>query len=144
MSARDVTTTSVAQDRTWKTRIDWRSPGCGAASPPADDTPDEAVRLYASHKKRANEAIKEMLPPDTGASGEEQTIEGVFRGLSLDRSWLEVRSADGSAKKIRTGPDELDDVIGPMVNRKVRARVRHARGSRSPQPRLVDIETLED
>lgn len=110
----------------------------------AEDAPDQAVRLYASHKKRANEAIKEMLPPDPGASGEEQTIEGVLRGLSLDRSWLEVRPPDGSAKRIRTGPDELDDVIGPMVNRKVRARIRFTRGARRTEPRLVDIETLED
>jgi hypothetical protein len=110
----------------------------------AEDSPDQAVRLDASHKKRANQAIKEMLPADPGAGSEEQTIDGILRGVSLDRSWLEVRSPDGSAKKIRTGPYELDDVIGPMVNRKVRARIRHVRGSRKAEPRLVDIETLED
>lgn len=63
-------------------------------------------------------------------------VEGVLRALHLDKKWLEVALADGSHQRFSTRPDEVDDVIGPMVNRQVVAF-----GNQRPtgNPLLLDI-----
>lgn len=112
----------------------------------AEDDPDQAVRLHSTHRKKVNDTIKALLPIDLESESREETIVGILRGLSLDKSWLEIRS-EGKMQRIETGPNELDDVIGPMVNRRVSARVRHptiANRNKAPLPRLLDIDSLED
>jgi hypothetical protein len=112
----------------------------------AADSPSEAVYLRPAQRRAASEAIKMLGPPRTETEAEQGTIEGILRALSLDNTWLEIRTESGS-QKVRIGPNELDDVIGPMVNRRVAARVHFApaprRGGRT-SVRLIDIELLED
>lgn len=48
-------------------------------------------------------------------------LEGILRGLQLDSDWLEINTGRNEQRIIRIGGagDVVDDVIGPMVNRRV-------------------------
>jgi hypothetical protein len=46
------------------------------------------------------------------------TLTGVLRGLQLDKDWIEV-SINGENIKIYDAKEEIDDVIGRMVNRRI-------------------------
>lgn len=50
------------------------------------------------------------------------TLTGVLRNLHLDDDWLEI-SIDGETQKIYGAGEEIDDRVGPMVNRRVIAEV---------------------
>ena len=41
-----------------------------------------------------------------------------MRGLQLDSDWIEV-SINGKNEKILDAKEDIDDLIGPMVNRRV-------------------------
>ena len=41
-----------------------------------------------------------------------------MRGLQLDNDWIEV-SINGKNEKILDAKEDIDDLIGPMVNRRV-------------------------
>ena len=48
-------------------------------------------------------------------------LKGILRGLQLDNDWIDVKTTEGDERIIHitsTG-DAVDDVVGPMVNRKV-------------------------
>lgn len=71
-----------------------------------------------------------------GISSEPETISGILRGLHLDQDWIEI--IDGLVvTKISGIRDTLEDVIGPMTNRRVVATV-----VRSPKQsaKLLDID----
>ena len=70
---------------------------------------------------------------------EEVTKAGTLRALDLDRDWLEVIDEQGDSVHIAGLQDTVDDVIGPMVNRRV--VVRAVRSGR--QLRFRDIELDE-
>lgn len=112
----------------------------------AHDSPDEAVRLHVDQKRRINETIRTLLPASDHLEATERSLQGVLRALDLDRNWLEIRTGEGKNIRVQTGANELDDVIGPLVNRKVLARVTCSQLSSSQKTtfRLVDIESLED
>jgi hypothetical protein len=49
-------------------------------------------------------------------------LRGILRALHLDKDWLEIttRGADGpKIIRIAGAGEEVDDVLGPMVNREV-------------------------
>jgi hypothetical protein len=45
-------------------------------------------------------------------------LRGTLRGLQLDKDWIEV-NIDGKNERIHEAKDEIDDVIGGMVNQQV-------------------------
>jgi hypothetical protein len=45
-------------------------------------------------------------------------LRGILRGLQLDDDWIEI-SINGNSQKIYGAKEEIDDVVGPMVNRRV-------------------------
>jgi hypothetical protein len=106
----------------------------------------EAVYLKADQRKYVGEAIKALIPRPTEAATEAPTeVIGILRALDLDRAYLEIRSREGQTWKIRTGQNELDDVIGPMVNRTVSARVQRQKARvGQPEYRLLDIDLDDD
>jgi hypothetical protein len=57
-------------------------------------------------------------------SGSEVVIQGTLRALHLDKDWLEIATTTDDAARIRvdSATEVLDDVIGPMVNRRVIVR----------------------
>jgi hypothetical protein len=70
-----------------------------------------------------NSALRKLKAPSTG-EGREVDVRGILRGLHLDQDWLEVTTAEpprGLQEHVRiyNAGDVLDDVVGPMVNRKV-------------------------
>ena len=86
-----------------------------------DDIESHPVTLNIETRK----VIKEVLDLKQLESSSKQTtdykniqLRGVLRGLQLDQDWIEV-SIDGENKKIYDAKEEIDDVIGSMVNRRV-------------------------
>ncbi|NJN56989.1 MAG: hypothetical protein HC879_05550 [Leptolyngbyaceae cyanobacterium SL_5_9] len=73
------------------------------------------------------EVIKDVLkksefePPDLPEYKVTQ-LRGTLRGLQLDDDWIEI-SIDGNSQKVYGAKEEIDDVVGPMVNRRVVAEV---------------------
>jgi hypothetical protein len=73
-------------------------------------------------RQQINAALRGMRPPkQITPTDEPLTIEGVLRGLHLDRDWLEVATTETPPRHIRVDEagEALDDVVGPMVNRRV-------------------------
>jgi hypothetical protein len=78
------------------------------------------VTLGVTARQELNSALKKLKPPSTDEGKEIVVLHGILRGLHLDQDWLEVATAE-QEKDIhisQTG-DVLDDVVGPMVNRKI-------------------------
>lgn len=66
---------------------------------------------------------------------------GVLRALDLDKDWLKVEVEDGTQVEVRQLSQAVDDVIGPMVNKKVTVRaIKTQRG----ELHFTDIELAED
>jgi hypothetical protein len=82
------------------------------------------VVMLPAAREGINQALRERSPriPQADTPNEVQ-IRGVLRGLSLNKDWLEVTVTDRAGKsedvRVWDAKETLDDVIGPMVNRKV-------------------------
>ncbi len=73
-------------------------------------------------RKAINDTIRKQAPALTiEEEGNVVKLEGVLRAVHLDQDWLEVTVVDQGEQHIKvwqTG-EVIDDVIGPMVNRRV-------------------------
>lgn len=69
----------------------------------------------------------------------ENTLSGTLRAVDLDKDYIDV-TIDGKSEHIVGLKDALDDVIGPMINRRVIVRVLQRMGQPS---KFVDIELDE-
>lgn len=86
--------------------------------------PDELIASFAvDTRQRLNVALQRSRVGDT-TSGNEVVIQGTLRALHLDKDWLEIAKTadDGSRIRVDGATEVLDDVIGPMVNRRVIVR----------------------
>jgi hypothetical protein len=93
--------------------------------------------------------IKEALnksEPEPPELPEYQTtsLRGTLRNLHLDDDWIEI-SIDGKPQKIYGAGEEIDDRVGPMVNRRVVAEVLE-RSDKSVEKRysLRNLQLEED
>lgn len=87
----------------------------------SDNVDSTPLVLVQSSREAINRAIKKEKLAKEALSDEYESISlrGVLRGLQLDKDWIEV-SVDGSSSvKIYETGDVIDDVVGPMVNRRV-------------------------
>ena len=98
----------------------------------ADDS--DAVRLDPDVRQGLTGTIRK-LNTNSEAIGEPKTLKGVLRALHLDKDWLEVAVDDDHVQVHGVG-EQVDDVIGPMVNKSVAVLVIEKNGKRS----FVDIE----
>lgn len=105
----------------------------------SDSTPEQMVTLGSAARGRIAEQLRSDLASEPAASP--VRIEGILRALHLDRRWLEVAIPGGSHVRFSTRPDEVDDVIGPMVNRHVVAFGTVGREGKNPL--LMDIQLKE-
>jgi hypothetical protein len=99
----------------------------------------EVHGIFLGSETRKN--INSVLRASTVAESQyEPAIElhGVLRALHLDRDWLELWDA-GKTTRITGLAEAVDDVIGPMVNRRVVVQARRDRRSLV----FVDIEPEE-
>lgn len=104
---------------------------------------DPYDRVYFT--KASGEKMKDLLLYEEPQEASERVVhvDGVLRALHLDKRWLELALPDGKRLRYRTPKDALDDVIGPMVNRKVRATGRRRGKQTKLEFDLLDIEVLD-
>src|SRR5437867_13358892 len=81
-----------------------------------------SVVFAPASRKAINDTIRKHTP-SLAAEGEGDAVklEGILRAVHLDQDWLEVTIVDGGEQHIKvwqTG-EAIDDVVGPMVNRRV-------------------------
>lgn len=80
-------------------------------------------------RPEARTIVKGHLPPSPTqfASGTESVEIGTLRALDLDKGWI-ILSKQGERHKLPVAPDKvLDDVVGPLVNRKVGVELQRSR-----------------
>jgi hypothetical protein len=81
------------------------------------------VTFFSTARQDLNAALRELKPRAPSEQGEQLTVRGILRALHLDKDWLEVTSSDDRSGqehiRISGANDVLDDVVGPMVNKKV-------------------------
>ena len=102
-------------------------------------TSGTTVSLTPEARTAINQVIKKSRTnaPDEGEELTEECI-GILRGVHLEKDWLEM-IVDGKTVRVNGLQDTMDDVIGPMVNKKVKVSA----GRTSKGLRFRDIE-LED
>lgn len=104
----------------------------------------ETLILPKSTRKTVSEKLREDSPP-----AEDPTrvvdLRGTLRALHLNEHWLLVVLDSGEERQCETPASVLDDVVGPMVNRRVRLRTEEiSRASGRPRSKLLDIDLDED
>lgn len=100
----------------------------------------DAVELRPENRKAISSEINRLKPKrPVDPAMVEETLRGVLRAVNLDKDWIEVVS-DVGTHHINGLAEALDDVIGPMVNRRVVVRVRR---DTSLKYKFEDIELDE-
>jgi hypothetical protein len=101
------------------------------------------ISLVPATRDIVNQAIRRQRQPERAQpAGTEQRLTGILRAVHLDQDWLEIAIEwpDGPHITIREVGETVDDVIGPMVNRRVIVDV-YVTGGRYL---LRDIQPKED
>lgn len=106
------------------------------------DRSDTMVAIDDGTRPRLAEVIRAEQPKPDEAAGElPAEFIGVLRALDLDKDWLKVEDENGQHVEVRKLSQAVDDVIGPMVNKKVSVRaIRTKKGDLH----YLDIELAED
>jgi hypothetical protein len=100
----------------------------------------DAVELLPESRKAISAEINRLKPKRlTDSDTVEETLRGVLRAVNLDKDWVEVASEAGTHHIVGLA-EALDDVIGPMVNRRVVVKVRR---DASMKYKFDDIELDE-
>lgn len=90
-------------------------------------SPSEVVASFsADTRQELNAALRRVKPSRATAENDQpDAIQGVLRALHLDEDWLEVATLAEPSTRIRIDEagEALDDVVGPMVNRRVNVSV---------------------
>lgn len=86
-------------------------------------TSEEPIVLTPEARTTINQTLKKNRPVDVSDSpGTDDEFIGVLRAVDLDKDYLDVAVADQHLHVEGLG-DAMDDVIGPMVNKRVRVNV---------------------
>lgn len=96
------------------------------------------VSLGVEARVNIRRALKTEQGEPQGTAAETEELRGTLRAVHLDRDWIDVM-VDGVQTHIDGLQDEIDDVIGPMVNKQVVVRVTRSGG----KCQYVDIELAE-
>ena len=110
----------------------------------SDDEP-RSVILLPETRSAIKEVLKKSEPePPELPTYKVTSLTGILRNLHLDDDWIEI-SIDGDTQKIYGAGEEIDDRVGPMVNRRVIAEVLE-RFDRTIERRysLRDLQLEED
>lgn len=100
----------------------------------------EPVRLVPTVRKAIGEALRRQAARSKEPLElHEEVLSGVLRALHLDKDWLEV-TVGTEHIHIQGVTEQVDDVIGPMVNRPVIVKI--VRGPKG-QRLFRDIEPAE-
>ncbi len=83
-------------------------------------TGNAAAKESVLLNKSAGSVAIDLLQKGSAKSQEKYfTIHATLRAVHLDKHWVEVTTPDGKHLKLNTGEEEIDDVIGPMLNHRV-------------------------
>jgi len=86
-----------------------------------------SIVLSPSSRKALSDTLRiSRISANPAAEEEETVLQGVLRALDLDHDWLDV-SVDGTTRRVFGVGETVDDLIGALVNREVRVRVRPGR-----------------
>jgi hypothetical protein len=99
-----------------------------------------AVTLSSGSRRSMSTTLRPVRDGETEAQPDsnETVLSGVLRALDLDDDWIELTS-EGKHERITGVGDVVDDVIGPMVNREVRVRVR-----KDKRGKLIFVDIEQD
>jgi hypothetical protein len=110
----------------------------------SDDEPRPVI-LLPETRSVIKEALNKSEPePPELPEYKVTSLKGTLRNLHLDDDWLEI-SINGKPQKIYGAGEEIDDRVGPMVNRRVVAEVLEI-SDKSVEKRycLRDLQLEED
>jgi hypothetical protein len=96
------------------------------------------VTLGVEARVNIRKALKAEQGEFDGTATILEELRGTLRAVHLDKDWLDVM-VDGEPTHIVGLEDEIDDVIGPMVNKQVVVRVARSGG----KFKYVDIELAD-
>ena len=103
-------------------------------------TGDAVIALTPEARTVINQTLKKGRPVDPHDSqATEEELIGILRAVDLDKDFLDV-TVEGNSLHVIGLADTMDDVIGPMVNKRVKVLV--VRAARS-SIRFRDIELDE-
>ena len=94
-----------------------------------------AVSLDSTTRKNIGHTIRSVKESEEPRMIRTEEIKGVLRALHLDKDWLEL-AVEGQLRRIHGVGEQVDDVVGPMVNKAVTVHV----SMRGEKARFVDIE----
>jgi hypothetical protein len=103
----------------------------------------ETILLEPAARKLLSDSLKKLKPsPILPPEAREEKLVGVLRAVHLDEDWLEVTIQEDGEKHIRVekAGDAIDDVVGPMVNRRVTVEVTV---TKSGKYHFRDIQSVE-
>jgi hypothetical protein len=101
---------------------------------------EDSPRINAVARSKIAKVIRAEQP--IAAVGElDVELSGSLRAVDLNDDWLKIHLPDKGEEKVTGVSQQVDDVIGPMVNRQVLVR---AVRTKSGSLRFVDIELAED
>lgn len=111
----------------------------------SSDDETHPVILLPETRSVIKEALNKSEPePPELPEYKVTSLRGTLRNLHLDDDWIEI-SINGKSQKIYGAGEEIDDRVGPMVNRRVVAEVLE-RSDKSIEKRysLRDLQLEED
>ncbi len=100
-------TRNLAPDGKICDRLDVRS---------ADDA--SVVTLDAEVRKNIGRVIRKVKQQDDQSKTRPERLRGMLRAVHLDKDWLEL-AVDNDHLRVESVGEEVDDVIGPLVNKAV-------------------------
>ncbi len=74
--------------------------------------------MYPDSRELLNKVLRSEWE-STGAESQDLQITGVLRALHLERDWLEIKLDEGPLVRVYQTGEVIDDIVGPMVNRRV-------------------------
>ena len=95
-----------------------------------------AVRLDPEVRNNITNAIRTVDPATHTSEFPRRSLTGVLRAVHLDMDWLEVVSDNDEKHRVTAVHEQVDDVIGTMMNKPVIVHVVVERSSL----KFVDIE----
>lgn len=96
------------------------------------------VSIGVEARANIREALKSEQREQESVATTTEELRGTLRAVHLDKDWLDVM-VEGVPTHIVGLEDEIDDVIGPMINKQVVVRVTRSDG----KYQYIDIELAE-
>ena len=103
----------------------------------SQDTP-QTITLDPEIRRSLGGAIRKLKTMEEAPTSRSELLNGVLRAVHLDRDWLDL-AVDNKTLRVTKVGDQVDDVIGPMVNKPVIVHVSVDGDKRS----FLDIEPDE-